>query len=68
MPKIDGKKVLKKIKEDKKLKKIPVIITSNLGQEEEIQKGLDLGAVEYFVKSNVRINELVQKVQNALIK
>lgn len=53
LPKIDGFKVLQEIKTNSGTKYIPVIILSNLGGEEDMQRGLDLGAKEYFVKSRV---------------
>lgn len=62
MPDIDGFEVLKKLKEDKKTKKIPVIILSNLGQDEEIRKGLKLGAKGFIVKSDVIPDEVEEKI------
>ena len=64
MPKKDGFSVLADIKE-KKIK-IPVIIISNLGQEGDIKKAKDLGAVGYLVKSNTPIAEIVNYVKKEL--
>lgn len=63
MPKMDGFAVLKEIKADKTLKKIPVVMLTNLGQEEDIKKGKDLGADDYFVKANQTPAEIVAKVK-----
>ncbi|MDD3646954.1 MAG: response regulator [Candidatus Dojkabacteria bacterium] len=66
MPKMNGYDVLKKIKEDPELANIPVIVLSNLGQDSDIEKGKELGAVDYIVKSNVSINEVLKKVEDTI--
>jgi len=66
LPRKNGFDVLKEIKEDKRSKDIPVIILSNLGQELDIKEGLSLGAVDYIVKPETRISDVVTKVKNAL--
>lgn len=66
MPKIDGFGVLKMLKEDAELKDIPVILLTNLGQEEDIKKGKELGAADYFVKANHTPAEVVNKVREVL--
>jgi DNA-binding response OmpR family regulator len=63
MPIMDGFTVLSKIKKDDKLKNIRVIVLSNLGQDEDITKAKALGADEYIVKSNLSIEELVNKIR-----
>jgi len=63
LPGQDGFMVLASLKQDSKTKKIPVIILSNLGQESDIARGRELGAVDYLVKSDVSLNELVDKVK-----
>ena len=63
MPEKNGFEVLEEIKADNKLKKIPVIILSNLGQDTDIQKGRELGAVDYLIKSNFSIGEVVEKIK-----
>jgi CheY-like chemotaxis protein len=67
-PVMDGFEFLKRIHEDenKKLGVIPVIVLSNLGQDEEIKKALKLGAVDYFVKANHPISEIVEKIKDFL--
>jgi DNA-binding response OmpR family regulator len=42
---------------------VPVLIISNLGQEDDVRKGLSLGANEYFVKAKVSLDEIVKKVK-----
>lgn len=64
MPEVDGFAVLAELKE-KKIK-TPVIILSNLGQEEDKAKAKDFGVVEYFVKANTPIVDIVKRVQSAV--
>ncbi len=66
LPDIDGFDLLETIKSDEKNKKIPVIIISNLGQPEDIQQGKTLGAKDYLVKSDLSLDEVVEKVRKYL--
>ncbi len=63
LPKISGFEFMKSINEDSSLKKMPVIIISNLGQETDLEKGQSLGAVGYFVKARLSIEDLVGEVK-----
>ncbi len=64
LPKMNGFEFLETLK--KKGKHPPVIVTSNLGQEEDEKKARELGAKGYFVKSNTPLSELVQHVQEVV--
>lgn len=64
IPGVDGFKVLETIK-DKKMK-TPVIVMTNLNQEEDRKRASDLGASEFFVKSNSPISLIVQTVKNTI--
>lgn len=66
LPGIDGFKVLSQIKEDPVLAEIPVIILSNLGQKEDVEKGLNLGAVDYLIKAHFTPAEIIEKIKKAL--
>jgi DNA-binding response OmpR family regulator len=66
LPKMNGFEVLKRVKADKKLSKIPVLILSNLGDESDVTKGITLGAVGYLIKTNYRINEVMDKIRQIL--
>jgi len=66
LPGIDGFAVLEKIKDDPTVVFIPVIILSNLGQREDIERGLKLGAVDYLIKAHFTPNEIIDKVKNNL--
>lgn len=63
LPEKSGLEVLKELKEAEELKGIPVVVASNLDDDENIKKALKLGAVDYFVKSQHPINEIVEKVE-----
>ena len=62
LPSIDGFDVLARIKEDSNIKSIPVIILSNLGQREDLEKALKLGAADYLVKANFTPGEIINKI------
>ena len=66
LPKKSGFDILKEIKADSKVKDIPVLILSNLAQEKEIEEGMALGAEGYIVKSNVSVQQVVEKIKEAL--
>ena len=68
LPQQNGFEVLEMLKDESKTKKIPVIILSNLGQESDVKKGMDLGAEDYLIKTNFSINEVVDKIQKATKK
>ena len=66
MPKKDGFEVLKEVKGVQRLKNIPILIASNLGQENDIQQVLALGATDYLIKSEFTLESLVKKIKNIL--
>jgi len=66
MPEMDGFETLQLLKADTQLKGVPVIVLSNLGQDSDIDKAKQLGAKDYFVKSNVSIQKVVEIVKNNL--
>lgn len=63
LPGTSGWDILKKIREDKKLKDIKVVILSNLGEEGEVEKGVFLGADKYIVKAYYTPAEVVKEVK-----
>lgn len=68
LPKKSGFDVLTEIKADEKIKEIPVIILSNLGQDEDVKKGMDMGAIDFLTKSNIKLADVVKKIQDILVK
>ncbi len=63
MPKKSGYDVLRSIKADPVLKNIPVILLTNLAGQKDAEKGLELGAVLYLIKSQYSPKEIVDKVK-----
>jgi DNA-binding response OmpR family regulator len=68
LPNKDGLQILQELKSDPELKNIPVIMSSNLGEDEKIKMALSMGAADYMVKTQHPINEVVEKVRNYLIQ
>ncbi|MBL7142297.1 MAG: response regulator [Candidatus Pacebacteria bacterium] len=66
LPGIDGFEVLTQMKADQNLASIPVIILSNLGQKEDIEKGLKLGANDFLIKAHFTPGEIIEKIKNVL--
>ncbi len=66
LPGMDGFGVLEQIKKDTETAKIPVVILSNLGQKEEIEKGMKLGATDFLIKAHFTLSEIVKKVKAIL--
>jgi DNA-binding response OmpR family regulator len=62
MPNKNGFDVLRAMKEDAHLKKIPVILLSNLSGQEDAKKGLALGAALFMIKSEHSPKQVVDKV------
>lgn len=64
LPGTDGYGILKKIRENIKTTKTPVIVFSNLSETKDIEKARDLGATEFMIKSNFTLDELVAKIKS----
>lgn len=62
MPKMNGMEVLEHIKESSTTKNIPVIMLTVLSADDDIKRALKLGAVDYIVKSQHAVGEIVEKV------
>jgi len=64
LPKLDGFGVLEKLKNDAKTKGVPVVMLTNLGQDEDKERGKKMGAADYWVKADftpMQVNEKVKK-------
>ena len=66
LPKMDGFELLKILKKDGKLKRIPVILLTNLSQKDEVKKGLELGAQDYLIKAHFMPSEVVKKIKQTI--
>lgn len=64
MPRVDGWQVLETLKEQNNA--VPIVVASNLGQVEDERRARELGASDYFVKTNVPLAELVERVKKLL--
>lgn len=64
LPGVDGFEILGRIKSNPKTADIPVIILSNLGQKEDLDKAMALGAKDFMVKANFTLDEIVAKVRS----
>ena len=68
MPKRDGLSVLKALKAGETTRDIPIVIISNSSKDLEMQNASDLGAVDYWIKSNLSLQELCDRVSDLLHK
>lgn len=66
MPKIDGFGVLEKLRANEQMKTKPILVYSNLAQEEEIKRAQTLGATEFIIKANLSPTEMVEKIKKYL--
>jgi len=66
IPKKDGFTVLEELKKDEKTKSIPVIVLTNLEGNADVERALLLGATTYLVKTNYRLEEVVEKIKGIL--
>jgi DNA-binding response OmpR family regulator len=63
MPNVDGFEILKKIKADSSVSAIPVLVLSNLGQKEEIEKAHELGAAKFVVKATIGLDGIIPEIE-----
>lgn len=70
LPKKTGFEVMEELRSNPQLQgnvNLPIIVISNLGQQEDITKSRQLGAIEYYIKAKVSIDELVEKIKQFFI-
>ena len=68
LPKIDGWEVLQNIRANSNLVKVPVVIVTNLTDKHSREKGVELGADNFLVKSDFDLEELVKKIKEVFNK
>lgn len=66
LPGLDGFSILEKVKKDPATTNVPIILLTNLGQRDDVEKGLKLGAVGYLVKAHFTPGDIVEKVKEIL--
>jgi len=68
LPKKNGFDVLKELKANPRLAKIPVVVLTNLEGARDIEKALSLGAYTYLVKANYSLDDILKKVKEVLVQ
>lgn len=68
IPKIDGFGVLTEIRSQEKYKKMPILVASNLGQMEDLNRAMKLGANDFVVKSDTSLDILIEKIKQLISK
>ena len=68
MPKLDGISVLWELKANPNTAKIPVVVLTNIGDVETISKIVEAGAVDYLLKSDQSVDDVIQKVKDVLAR
>lgn len=66
LPKRDGFEILADMRRTPKLRSLPVLLLTNLGQKPDVQRGLDLGADDYIIKAHFTPSEVVEKIEKVL--
>ena len=66
MPKLSGIDMLKKLRQEPKGAKIPVVVLSNLAQQKEAQEAIQLGVKEFLIKANLTPSQVVAKIKQHL--
>lgn len=66
LPNQEGWSIFEEIGKDEKLKDLKIIICSNLGQKEEVEKGTRMGAVKYLIKAHYTPSEIVEEIKKVL--
>lgn len=68
LPGVDGFQILREIRQDARLQEVPVIVLSNLGEPEHIDKAKTLGADDYLIKAHFTLGEIMEKVNKLILK
>lgn len=66
LPKKDGYEVIAELKADPELSSIPVVLLTNLGSLNDVEKALAMGATTYLVKADYKLEEVCRKVKEIL--
>jgi two-component system phosphate regulon response regulator PhoB/two-component system alkaline phosphatase synthesis response regulator PhoP len=68
MPNVDGFEILKLVKSDDSVKHIPVLVLSNLGQKEEVERCKKLGAEDFIIKATIGLDDIIPRIRAVLAK
>lgn len=68
MPTVDGFEILRKLKADPDTKNVPVLVLSNLGQKQEIDRAKELGAAKFVVKASIGLDGILPEIERLIVK
>lgn len=66
LPKVDGYEVLRELKSFEKTQKIPIVLLTNLGSLNDVEKALEMGATTYLIKADYKLEEVAKKIKDIL--
>ena len=66
LPVVDGFEVLKHIKNDPKIREIPIIVLTNLDKMEDVERALQAGATTYLIKTDYGLAEVIEKIKKVI--
>jgi DNA-binding response OmpR family regulator len=66
LPRLSGLEVLRRAKADARTREIPVLVISNSSRPQDVEELMQLGAVDYLVKSNLSLQELTERIVRVL--
>ena len=68
MPGVDGFQVLESVRCDERNKDLPVIVLSNVGEKQMIERVQQLGADDYLIKAHFVLDEIIERITKVLAK
>ncbi len=68
MPKMNGLDMLKKLRAEERGKEVPVIVLTNLSDNEDVAKAMESEAFDYFVKTDIKIDQVIEKIREKIGK
>lgn len=68
MPGVDGFQVLESVRRDERIKDLPVIVLSNVGEKNMIERVQQLGADDYLIKAHFVLDEIIERITKVLGK
>lgn len=66
LPQIDGWAILRKIREESRLKNLKVIVLSNLGQKADVERGRRFGVEKYLIKAHFTPSEVIEEIKKTI--
>jgi two-component system alkaline phosphatase synthesis response regulator PhoP len=66
MPKMNGFELLQALKDDNDLKEIPVLVLTNLSQESDEEEARSYGIVDFMVKADISLKDLINRLHEVL--